>query len=263
MNNEQLKEHIVNNIKELKHHIIIIENLLKDFRTSFLYHYPKEKEGTILKVHGVKDGYPYFIGEEVKSLLNKFNDNLPDFDFIKKEISKITLEFIHTFTCYSEYDPNPVNTYIYKINTLLPLTCNKIIEQLILKILIKEKNIKFYENLIELYPEKPEIENIMDLYPEKPEKPEIKNKQYSMSLQSLYVIFLIIIVFYIITVIMLINHNNSTIRDSRVYPDCTVLKENTRVSPRADCITQLDHPIQCIMPTFINKHNQLKDLMII
>jgi hypothetical protein len=115
--------------------------------------------------------------------------------------------------------------------------------------LIKEKQIKFYENLMELYPEKPDIENIMELYPDKPEKIEIKNKQYSMSLQSLYVIFLIMIVFYIITVttvIMLINHNNST--------------------------TKLDHPIQCIMPTFknivfnekyINKHNKLKDLMII
>ena len=235
MNKEQLKEHIVNNIKELKQHIIIIENLIQIFRISFLYHYPKEKEGTILKVRGEKDGCPYFIGEEVQSLLSKFIANLPDFDFIKKEISEIIREFLRNFT-YSGYDPNAINNYIYNINTLLPLTCNKIIEQLILKILIKEKQIKFYENIIKHYPEKTIIKNIMELYPE---KPEIKNKQYSI---SLYVIFLIMIVFYIITVttvILLINHNNST--------------------------TQLDHPIQCIIPTFkntqfIDKHDKLKDL---
>jgi hypothetical protein len=128
----------------------------------------------------------------------------------------------------------------------------KIEDVLIHTMLIKEKKLKCYENLMELYPEKPEIKNLMELYPDKPdienimelypEKPEIKNKQYSI---SLYVIFLIMIVFYIITVttvILLINYNNNT--------------------------TQLDHPIQCIMPTFkhtkiINKHNQLKDLMII
>lgn len=235
MNKEQLKEHIVNNIKELKQHIIIIENLIQNFRISFLYYYPKEKEGTILKLRGEKDDCPYFIGEEVQLLLGKFIANLPDFDFIKKEISKIINEFISEFI-YSGYVPNAVDRYIYHINTLLPLTCNKIIEELILKILIKEKQIKFYENIMEHYPEKPNIENIMELYPE---KIEIKNKQYSM---SPYVIFLIMIVFYIITVttvILLLNHNNST--------------------------TQLDHHIQCIIPTFkntqfIDKHNKLKDL---
>ena len=232
MNKEQLKEHIVNDIKELKQNIIIIENLIQNFRISFLYHYPKEKEGTILKIRGEKDGCSYFIGEEVQLLLTKFMDNLPDFDFIKKEISEIIQEFLRNFT-YSGYDRNAINNYIYNINTRLPSTCNKIIEELILKILIKEKQIKFYENLIELDPEKPNIENIMELYPE---KPEIKNKQYSI---SLYVIFLIMIVFYIITVttvILLINHNNST--------------------------TKLDHPIQCIMPTFKNTQliDKLKDL---
>ena len=229
MNKEQLKEHIVNDIKKLKQHIIAIENLIQNFRISFLYHYPKEKEGTILKIRGEKDGYSYFIGEEVQLLLSKFIANLPDFDFIKKEISEIIREFLRNFT-YSGYDPNAINNYIYNINTRLPSTCNKIIEELILKILIKEKQIKFYENLIELDPEKPNIENIMELYPE---KPEIKNKQYSM---SPYVIFLIMIVFYIITVILLLNHNNST--------------------------TEFNYLIQCIMPTFKNTQliDKLKDL---
>ena len=54
-------------------------------------------------------------------------------------------------------------------------------DALILKILIKEKKLKCYENIMELYPE----------------KPEIKNKQYSM---LPYVIFSIMIT----TVILLI-----------------------------------------------------------
>lgn len=204
MNYEQNEEHIENEIKELKQHIIIIENLLKDFRISFLHHKHKEKK-------------------ELQLSLNKFNDNLPN--FITKEISNITNELI-TFQSYGTHD-------LYCINTLFPLVCYEIIELFILKILIKEKQIKFYENLIKLYPDKPDI---MELYPE---KPEIKNKQYSI---SLYVIFLIMIVFYIITVILLINYNNNT--------------------------TELGPPIQCIMPTFkntqlIDKHNKLKDLMII
>jgi hypothetical protein len=218
MNNEQLNEHIVNDIKELKQHIIIIENLIQNFRISFLHHKHKEKE-------------------ELQMSLNKFNDNLPN--FIKKEISNITKKFIHELT-YPYNDGS--NHDIYNISTLFPLTCYEITELFILKILIKEKQIKFYENLIKLYSDKPDIGNIMELYPEKPKKPEIKNKQYSI---SPCVIFLIMIIFYIITVttvIMLINNNDST--------------------------TELGHPIQCIMPTFkntqfIDKHNKLKDLMII
>ena len=98
---------------------------------------------------------------------------------------------------------------------------------------------------MELYPEKPEIENIMELY-----KPEIKNKQYSM---SSCVIFSIMIT----TVILLIM--------------CFAINDN-------DITTELDNPMQCIMPTFknivfienyratssqiIDKYNKIKDLMI-
>jgi hypothetical protein len=126
--------------------------------------------------------------------------------------------------------------------------------------LIKEKKLKCYENLINLYPEKPDIFDIMELYPEKPdienimelspecEKPEIKNKQYSM---SACVIFLIMIVFYVmtvVTVILLVNYNQNL---NHNY--------NTAV---------LYHPVQCAQiplktTRFIDNHNKFKDIMLV
>lgn len=182
--------------------------MIQDFRTSFLHHKYKERQ-------------------ELQLSLYKFKDNLPN--FIKKEISNITNEFIRVLV-YNYNDGSSQSDHdIYNISTKFPLTCYEIIELFILKILIKEKQIKFYENLIKLYSEKTDIENIMELYPEKPEKPKIKNKQYSISPN---IIFLIIIIFYIITVILLINYINYK-------------------------TTEFNHPIQCIIPTL--KNNQIID----
>ena len=36
MNNEQLREHIINDIKELKQHIIVIEDLLRELRIFYI-----------------------------------------------------------------------------------------------------------------------------------------------------------------------------------------------------------------------------------
>jgi hypothetical protein len=252
MNNEQIREHIINDIKELKQNIIVIEESLQKFRISFLHHKYKEEDELKESLISFLQDLPNFIIIEMHFMRDinsncssnyeicpKIEDALINTMIIAENQTKYYMEIRRLRLCYPD---------IQQIMELYP----KIEDVLIHTMLIKEKKLKCYENLMELYPEKPEIKNLMELYPDKPdienimelypEKPEIKNKQYSI---SLYVIFLIMIVFYIITVttvILLINYNNNT--------------------------TQLDHPIQCIMPTFkhtkiINKHNQLKDLMII
>ena len=220
MNKEQLKEHIVNDIKELKQHIIAIEKSLQKFRISFL-HYKKNIYDEKTSESFFQD-FPNFI----------WLHNTEPHQIVRPEILESNINTMATAINYSWEFRNP------SIERIVHLYL-KVEDILINTMLFKEKKLKCYENIIKHYPEKTNIKNIMEFYPEKPEKIEIKNKQYSI---SLYVIFLIMIVFYIITVttvILLINHNNSTI--------------------------QLDHPIQCIMPTFkntqfIDKHDKLKDL---
>lgn len=241
MNKEQLKEHIVNDIKELKQHIIAIEKSLQKFRISFLHHKYKEKDELKELVISFLQDLPNFIIIEIHNI-RRISRNLWDNDICPKIDDALINTMIIADKQTERYMEFHLLSRCYPdIQKIMELDL-KIEDLLINTMLIKEKKLKCYENIIKHYPEKTNIENIMELYPEKPEKPEkpeIKNKQYSI---SPYVIFLIMIVFYIITVttvILLLNHNNST--------------------------TQLDHPIQCIMPTFkntqfIDKHNKLKDL---
>ncbi len=198
MNSEQYKEHI-NDIKELKQHIIVIEKSLQKFRISFLHHKYKEKDELkellisflqdlpnfiIIEMHNMRDiNRNCLMGYEI---CPKIDDALINTIIIAENQTKYYMEFHWLTLCYPD---------IQKIMELY----SKIEDVLIHTILIKEKKLKCYENIMELYPEKTDIEDIMKLYP--------KNKKYSLSAS---VIFLIIIVFYVITettVVLIVNYN--------------------------------------------------------
>jgi hypothetical protein len=237
MNSEQYKEHI-NDIKELKQHIIVIEKSLQKFRISFLHHKYKEKDELKELLISFLQDLPNFIIIEMHNMRD-INRNCPSYEIcpkiddalintiiIAEKQTKYYME-IHWLTlCYPD---------IQKIMELY----SKIEDVLIHTILIKEKKLKCYENIMELYPEK----KLTELYSESNcEKPVIEKKQFSMSAS---LIFMIMIVFYVITVttvVLVVNYNYNY---------------NTDV---------MHHSMQCSQSTrLIDKHNKLadKDIMII
>lgn len=248
------KEHIVNDIYELKQQIILIENKLRELRIFYItnkdkYDYDYKLAKTFL------DNLQNFIEKEIINIYNVrmyggcgasviFNSD--GYDNCKHAIESclITSQKVNK----DGYIDGVWNNDKLCTDSFFILICCHLEEVLILGMFIKEKKIKCYENLMKLYPEKPDIKTIMDLYPEKPEKPEIKNKQYSMSAS---VIFLIMIVFYVMTVatvILLVNYNQNL---NHNY--------NTAV---------LYHPVQCAQiplktTRFIDNHNKFKDIMLV
>ena len=191
MNNEQMKELLLNDIIELKQNIILMKNKLKEL--PIIYNANKGKyDHTLTR--------PFFV-------------NLQNF---------IEIEIIDIDMCYREYVIHIINHRIDNSNNSTSIVMadksftsmyfkieDALMVKIISKMVIKDKKIKCYEKLIKFYPDKPDIENIMELYPK---KPEIKNKQYSM---SPYIIFFIIILFYLTIVFLLImyfiinkNYNN-------------------------------------------------------
>jgi hypothetical protein len=142
MNSEQHKEHIENEIKKLKQHIILIEDMLREYRIF-----------NITIKGSYSDNYIYNTKETLhKNWLNLYN----------KEILNINMTRVLMYRTPRDQPEMIINELIGR--------CDRIGEDfIILEILIKEKNIKFYENLMELYSDKPDIESIIEVYPEKPE----------------------------------------------------------------------------------------------
>lgn len=142
MNSDQHKEHIENEIKKLKQHIILIEDMLREYRIF-----------NITIKGSYSDNYIYNTKETLhKNWLNLYN----------KEILNINMTRVLMYRTPRDQPEMIINELIGR--------CDRIGEDfIILEILIKEKNIKFYENLMELYSDKPDIESIMEVYPEKPE----------------------------------------------------------------------------------------------
>jgi hypothetical protein len=166
------KELIVNNIKELKQQIILIENKLDELRVFYITN---------------KGKYDH-------ELARTFFKNLQD--FIEKERIKDTtvlryggegeLYFIRYYTgfsrhiidCYIDYSrlansttdtPEQIKAHKEFADRFFNIVCNEEEDKLLHKMLMFEKKLKYYENrLIRLYPdcEKPEIKNIMDMYPD-------------------------------------------------------------------------------------------------
>jgi len=240
MNSDQL----VNDIEKLKQHNILIENKLKELRIFYITN--KEKYDYKL-AKTFLDNLENFIekeifGDDLSFIKGKIGDQSNDLNnFIIINYCKSIKGFIEEYLCYSNMIINGGSNY-KQADITFNFICNYGEERLIFRMLMNEKKLKCYENILKLYPEteldKPEIENIMDLYPE---KPEIEPEKNSVSIS---VIILIMIVFYVITimtVVVAINHNH-IYNTAAMHHICS--KNNQII-------------------TFIDKQNKLKDIMLI
>jgi hypothetical protein len=183
MNSDQHKEHIINVIENIKQQNIIIEKKLQELSIFYITN---------------KDKYDYKLVKTYFDNLKKFiiSNDMPPMTYI---CNTHPCKFINYFNNYyesTEFGSNVLNTYIeyskYIINKHIGFEnqsevevwikmandsfnfiCNEGEDKLIHLMLIKDKKLKCYENLLKLYPEpnyeKSEIKNIMDMYPENPE----------------------------------------------------------------------------------------------
>jgi len=169
------KEQIVNDIKELKQQIILIENKLDELRVFYITNkgkYDVELARTFFK--NLQD----FISKERIKDDAMFCYNGGEHAYF---INYYTIANINIINRYYEYSRCANNHNIRTNNLPLPdglphdadklfnLICNEEEDKLIHKMLMFEKKLKYYENrLTRLYPdpEKPEIKNIMDMYPD-------------------------------------------------------------------------------------------------
>ena len=240
---EQHKEHVVNVIKELKQQIIFIENKLQELSIFYITN---------------NNIYDY-------ELAKTFFDNLKNFITIN-DIPSITSDvnnykFINYYnndkynnllTTYLDYSkaiinnsstiPDELETLKQNANECFNFICNEEEDKLTHLMLIIEKKLKCYENLMKLYPEceseKPKIKNIMELYPE-----QNKKKQHYFVITS--VIFFIMIMFSVIAVTTLVLMKDNT--DNNIMLHHMHHKHHM-------------HHMQCTR--LIDKHNKLKDIII-
>lgn len=180
MNSEQHKEHIINVIERIKQQNILIENKLQELSIFYITN---------------KDKYDYELVKTYFDNLKKFifsNDlpltiitpNANQFKFINyyNDFSDSLLNNYYTqYISYSSAGPSshtdPKQSELLKklANDCFNFICNEEEDKLIHLMLMNDKKLKCYENLMKLYPEpkpnceKPEIKNIMDMYPENPE----------------------------------------------------------------------------------------------
>ncbi len=161
------KEQIVNDIKDIKQQIILIENKLDELRVFYITNkgkYDHELARTFFK--NLQD----FINKEpIKDL-----EDLPietwgigkDIYFINYysyDNKQITGRYLEA-CCFANTPEG-----IKQADKLFNYICNEEEDKLLHKMLMFEKKLKYYENrLTRLYPdcEKPEIKNIMDMYPD-------------------------------------------------------------------------------------------------
>jgi len=288
MNSDQL----VNDIEKLKQHNILIENELQELRIFYITN--KEKYDYDYKLAKIFfDNLKNFIEKEIISdnssyLKNKLESN--DYNnYIIINYNPSYKSIIDNCLIISEHFNNggsgatsdQLKQYKQDVDDSFNFICNYVEERLILRMLINEKKLKCYENLLKLYhvpnSENLEIDNI------NPNKAEIeknsiisidldnayykieeycsaldeaysKINKYEKKLTELYsmcekpesvttsVIFLIMIVFYVITV------------------TTVVLLVNYNYNYNIDI---MHHSMQCSQSTrIIDKHNKLKDIMI-
>ena len=295
-NYNYVKKHILNDIKELKQNIILMKYMLKELRIFYIINKDIKSDyaPNYRLAQNLFNNLSYFIEKEIIKddvyIHGQIRfDNYLIFnnyfcDLLKDNVKNWIYSYNNMMSNYPyTTDDKEKNSrredVIRSINRYFTLICHYGEEILILGMLMKEKKLKCYENIIEeLYPEKPDIFDILEMYPDKPDKsdksdkpdksdksdkpdiievspeckehdnPDIKNKQHSI---SAFVIILIMIVFYVITVITVILLINYNLNPNHNY--------NTAI---------LHYPMQCIQSPFksnqiINKQNNIKDIMII
>jgi hypothetical protein len=168
------KEQIVNDIKELKQQIILIENKLDELRVFYITNkgkYDHELARTFFKnlqdfinkerIKDVADLYPsikdWGIGEDIY-FINYYS-------YANKAIIGRYLDNCSVANNFNT--PGVINGFKQEADKLFNLIYNEEEDKLLHKMLMFEKKLKYYENrLTRLYPdcEKPEIKNIMDMY---------------------------------------------------------------------------------------------------
>ena len=164
MISEQHKEHIINVIEKLKQQNILIENKLQELSIFYItnkgkydYELVKTYFDNLRKfIICMIDSYT--IIASYHSFINyNINNNLLD-NYI--ENSKYIVNKHVGFENHSE-------TWIKEANNFFNAICNEEEDKLIHLMLMNEKKLKCYDNLLKLYSEaEPEIKNIMDMNPE-------------------------------------------------------------------------------------------------
>jgi hypothetical protein len=184
MNSEQHKEHIINVIENIKQQNIIIEKKLQELSIFYIinkdkydYELVKTYFNNLKKFIISNDMPPITHVSNMNKFINYFNDrSQPDDIFANSPL--------YNYIEHSEYIVNKhkhigfehqIETWIKVANNSFNFICNEGEDKLIHLMLMNDKKLKCYENLMKLYPEpkpnceKPEIKNIMDMYPENPE----------------------------------------------------------------------------------------------
>jgi hypothetical protein len=232
------KEYIVNFIKELKQQIIIIENKIKELRIFYIINKDKyDYELAEIFFDNLQNFIETNINIEILYLKKVFGNE--KYNYIKY-YNKYNKDLTTKYLCFSKEiidcpndTPNKLKHYKRQANNYFNIICNEEEDKLTHIILMHEKKLKRYENLMELYPEydkseyeKPELENLMELYPEydksEYEKPELENLMELYPEQNIVnqhysvidsVIFFIMIVFSVIVVtivVLMFNQENNT-----------------------------------------------------
>ena len=199
MNSDQYKEHIVQllaDIKELKQDNIIMENKIQEIRIYCIINKDKlcdqnnwtPTEPMTNKTNVMHDAFKSYL-RDLSNLIA--NENMTIKDNVR-ELKNFILNVYYNDKLNDKY-----------LTENWKKIFNFVEDELITRILINNKKLKYYENFMKLYSVSmsKSVSESVSVSESKYEKPVIEKKQYSVSAS---VIFLIMIVFYIITVMSII-----------------------------------------------------------
>jgi hypothetical protein len=231
------KEHIVNGIKELKQQTILIKNKLQEL--SFFYIINKDKYDYELAKTFFDNLQNFIITNDIPTTTDQVN-NYKFINYYNDSYNNLLNKYLDN-SRYINDNNRPIDQIeklIQIANESFNFICNEEEDKLTHLMLMHEKKLNCYENIMELYPEyeKPEIVNIMDLYPEQ----NNRKQQYSVITCVILFIMIMFSVIVVTTVVLMVNNYNYN------------YKYNSDI--------MLNH-IHC--SRLIDKHNKLKNSIII